>query len=54
MPSESYSPETLGRAEVDALPGLVLLEFGTDWCGHCQGRSRAFARPWPKSRPSST
>lgn len=37
MPSEPYTPETLGRAEVDALPGLVLLEFGTDWCGHCQG-----------------
>ncbi|MAC34788.1 MAG: thiol reductase thioredoxin [Haliea sp.] len=37
MPSEPYIPETLGRAEVDAFPGLVLLEFGTDWCGHCQG-----------------
>lgn len=37
MPSEPYTPETLDRAEVDALPGLVLLEFGTDWCGHCQG-----------------
>lgn len=24
------------RAEVDALPGLTLLEFGTDWCGHCR------------------
>jgi thioredoxin 1 len=37
MPSEPYTRETLDRAEVDALPGLVLLEFGTDWCGHCQG-----------------
>lgn len=25
-----------GRAEVDALPGLVLVEFGTAWCPHCQ------------------
>lgn len=24
------------RAEVDALAGRVLLEFGTDWCGHCR------------------
>lgn len=24
------------RSEVDALAGPVLLEFGTDWCGHCQ------------------
>ena len=25
------------RAEVDAFTGPVLLEFGTDWCGHCRG-----------------
>jgi thioredoxin 1 len=24
------------RDEIDRLPGLVLLEFGTDWCPHCQ------------------
>ena len=24
------------RAEVDALEGAVLLEFGTSWCGHCR------------------
>ena len=24
------------RIEVDALPGPVLLEFGTDWCGYCR------------------
>ena len=24
------------RTEVDALPGPVLLEFGTDWCGYCR------------------
>ena len=24
------------RSEVDALQGPVLLEFGTDWCGHCR------------------
>ncbi len=25
------------REEIDAMPGSVLLEFGTSWCGHCQG-----------------
>jgi thioredoxin 1 len=29
------------RAEVDALPGLTLLEFGTDWCGHCRAAQSA-------------
>ncbi len=24
------------RAEIDALSGPSLLEFGTDWCGHCR------------------
>lgn len=24
------------RQEIERLPGPVLLEFGTDWCGHCQ------------------
>ena len=24
------------REEVDAMPGAVLLEFGTSWCGHCR------------------
>jgi thioredoxin 1 len=24
------------REEVDHMPGLVLLEFGTDWCGFCR------------------
>ncbi|TXH87687.1 MAG: thioredoxin [Rhodoferax sp.] len=29
------------RAEVDALPGLTLLEFGTGWCGHCRAAKSA-------------
>ena len=32
-PYQLTQPE---RAEIDALLGTVALEFGTDWCGHCQ------------------
>ena len=35
------------RAEIDALPGPVVIEFGTSWCGHCRAArpvvERAFA-----------
>lgn len=31
-----YNPQAPSREEVDALEGLTVLEFGTDWCGHCQ------------------
>ena len=24
------------REEIDRLPGAVLVEFGTDWCGYCR------------------
>lgn len=27
----------LTREAVDALPGTTILEFGTSWCGYCQG-----------------
>jgi thioredoxin 1 len=37
MPAPYLSQiEAPSRAEVDALSGLTLLEFGTDWCGHCR------------------
>ena len=35
MTTEPYVPETLTRAEVDALQGASVIEFGTNWCGHC-------------------
>ena len=32
------------RAEVDAWPGLTLLEFGAPWCGICSGAQDAIAQ----------
>ena len=31
------------RAEVDALPGTTVLEFGASWCGICLGAQPAIA-----------
>lgn len=43
--SETEAPS---RAELDALAGLTLLEFGTDWCGHCRAAQPALAEVLPK------
>jgi thioredoxin 1 len=37
----TYAVDAPERAKIDALPGLVLLEFGVDWCPHCQGAEPA-------------
>ena len=31
----SYQTQAPEPAAVEAMTGLVLLDFGTDWCGHC-------------------
>jgi len=31
----TYQTQAPDPAEVEAMTGLVLLDFGTDWCGHC-------------------
>lgn len=37
MTAEYLDPDAAPtREEVDRMPGLVLLEFGTDWCGFCR------------------
>lgn len=35
-----YGKPEPARTDIDALPGPVLLEFGTGWCGYCQAIQR--------------
>ncbi|GAA3965036.1 thioredoxin family protein [Allohahella marinimesophila] len=34
--STHYEPSEPTRAEMEAMDGPAVLEFGTPWCGHCQ------------------
>jgi thioredoxin 1 len=34
--TDTYAEQAPSRAEVDALEGPAVLDFGTDWCGHCR------------------
>ncbi|MGD9923236.1 MAG: thioredoxin family protein [Pseudorhodoplanes sp.] len=34
-----YTTSEPPRAEIDALTGATLLEFGSAWCGHCRRAS---------------
>jgi len=40
----NYSDNAPTRDDVDALRGPALLEFGTDWCGHCQAAQPHLAK----------
>jgi thioredoxin 1 len=31
-----YAVKQPTRSDIDALPGAAVIEFGTDWCGHCR------------------
>jgi len=43
--SADYLPieESPTREEIDRMPGLVVLEFGTDWCGICRAAAPRIA-----------
>ena len=40
----TYSSQEPARAEVDALPGATVLEFGANWCGICKSAQPAIAQ----------
>ena len=37
MTAGDYQTIQPTRAEVDALPGATVVEFGANWCGYCRG-----------------
>lgn len=47
----SYQPQAPDPETVAAMPGLVLLDFGTDWCGHCMA-ARGTVDAWIASHES--
>lgn len=40
-PYEAAQPD---RSQIDALVGVVVLDFGTNWCGYCNRASPAIAQ----------
>src|SRR5471032_1359992 len=38
-----YTESAPGRADIDALRGPALLEFGANWCGHCRAAQAPLA-----------
>ncbi|MFL6707834.1 MAG: thioredoxin family protein [Massilia sp.] len=35
--AQPYQTEQPARSDIDAMPGITALDFGTDWCGYCKG-----------------
>lgn len=39
--SNPYQTVQPDRSSIDALPGVVALDFGTNWCGYCNAAAPA-------------
>ncbi|MCY7387150.1 MAG: thioredoxin family protein [Burkholderiales bacterium] len=48
--NETYETVEPGRAEIDALQGPALIEFGNAWCGHCRAAQPLIAAAIEKHR----
>jgi thioredoxin 1 len=51
MDGIDYIEASPTRFEVDNERGLLLLDFGTDWCGHCMA-ARAAVDAWTAAHPA--
>lgn len=38
-----YEDSKLSRDEIDAFDDAIVLDFGTDWCGHCNAAAALIA-----------
>lgn len=41
--SQPYATVQPERSAIDAMPGTLALEFGTDWCGYCRAAAPLIA-----------
>ncbi len=39
----TYSAQALSREQIDTLRGATVLNFGTNWCGHCKAAAPIIA-----------
>ena len=46
----AYRDLARAPSAVAAMPGWILLDFGTDWCGHCTA-ARAAVDAWLRPHP---
>lgn len=42
--AQAYATAQPDRSSIDATAGVVALEFGTDWCGHCRAAAPLIAQ----------
>jgi thioredoxin 1 len=50
MDGRDYAETSPTRHEVDTERGLLLLDFGTNWCGHCMA-AREAVDAWTAAHP---